>query len=174
MSGFIPGSTGNVYYDEDDNPCALHQMVKRSNEWACSRIREGEKAAARVNELEEATKQLLNELASGDASDGYHTHNELYEFRKIYNAALFNEWGRMRKYCVHKSLRHYDGELCFGGGWFIVVALLPTGQISNHYKVEDWDLFKIRKSDTAWFEFDGHTSRDVAARLEAFIKESGE
>ena len=28
----------------------------------------------------------------GDLSDGYHTFNELYEFRKIYNAALFNEW----------------------------------------------------------------------------------
>ena len=25
-------------------------------------------------------------------SDGYHTFDELYEFRKMYNAALFNEW----------------------------------------------------------------------------------
>ena len=25
----------------------------------------------------------------GDLSDGYHTFNELYEFIKIYNAALF-------------------------------------------------------------------------------------
>lgn len=37
------------------------------------------------------------------------------------------------KYEVHKSYRHADGELCFGGGWFIVMANLPTGQVSNHY-----------------------------------------
>ena len=29
-----------------------------------------------------------------EVSDGYHTMDELYEFRKVYNAALFNEWAR--------------------------------------------------------------------------------
>ena len=29
---------------------------------------------------------------TGNTSDGYHTFNELYEFRKVFNAALFNEW----------------------------------------------------------------------------------
>ena len=112
-------------------------------------------------------------------SDGYHTFKELYEFRKIYNAALFNEWaanmetspdyGRVLfnvpKYNVHKSWRHYDGELCFGGGWFIVVAVLPTGQISNHYEAKDWNLFKIPETEKALFPFDGHTSEDVINRL---------
>ena len=28
-------------------------------------------------------------------SDGYHTFNELYEFRKLYNALLFKEWKKM-------------------------------------------------------------------------------
>ena len=27
-----------------------------------------------------------------DISDGYHSFKDLYEFRKLYNAALFNEW----------------------------------------------------------------------------------
>lgn len=106
-------------------------------------------------------------------SDGYHTFDELYEFRKLYNAALFNEWakheswgGRVTpKYDVHKSIRHHDGELCFGGGWFIVVAILPEGQISNHYRMEDWDLFQIPESEKAKYEFDGHTSADVLERL---------
>ena len=124
----------------------------------------------------------------GDLSDGYHTFNELYEFRKIYNAALFNEWAgdydffqKMKndtnqeirlavknykaKYDVHKSWRHSDGELCFGGGCFIVSAMLPTGLISNHYKAEDWDLFKIPEVEKALYEFDGHTSEDVLNRL---------
>ena len=68
----------------------------------------------------------------GDLSDGYHTFNELYEFRKIYNASLFNEWARLWRigeddevnFDVHKSWKHHDGELCFGGGWFIVSAML--------------------------------------------------
>ena len=104
-------------------------------------------------------------------SDGYHTFDELYEFRKMYNAALFNEWGNPGfdildvKYNVHKSWKHYDGELAFGGGWFIVSAMLPTGLISNHYKAEDWDLFQVPEVDKALFEFDRHTGADVLERL---------
>jgi len=94
-------------------------------------------------------------------SDGYHTFEELYEFRKAYNVALFN----VLNYDVHKSWRHHDGELCFGGGWFIVVAVLPTGQISNHYEAKDWDLFKIPETEKAKYEFDGHTGQDVIERL---------
>ena len=120
----------------------------------------------------------------GGYSDGYHTFDKLYEFRKIYNAVLFNEWAKQQKvnpkwaievdqpvtlpkYDVHKSWRHHDGELCFGGGWFIVVAILPTGQISNHYKAEDWELFKIPFLEKAKFEFDGHTPQDVIDRLKS-------
>ena len=101
----------------------------------------------------------------GNISDGYHTFDELYEFRKVYNAVLFNEWAKQNKYEVHKSWRHHDGELCFGGGWFIVVAVLPTGQISNHYEAKDWELFKIPVVEKAKYEFDGHTSKDVVDRL---------
>lgn len=124
-----------------------------------------------AKEMEKAQSEVTE-----NTSDGYHTFKELYEFRKAYNVALFNEWGRKGlipnpngsyhpKYYVHKSWKHHDGELCFGGGWFIVVAVLPTGQISNHYKAEDWDLFKIRETEKALFEFDGHTSEDVINRL---------
>jgi hypothetical protein len=114
----------------------------------------------------------------GNYSDGYHTFNELYEFRKTYNAALFNEWANFRinppdgsepvaKFDVHKSWNHNDGQPCFGGGWFIVVATLPTGQISNHYEAKDWDLFKIPEAKNAKHPFDGHTSADVVVRLNA-------
>lgn len=106
----------------------------------------------------------------GNTSDGYHTFNELYEFRKVYNAALFNEWSTNNKCSVHKSWRHYDGELCFGGGWFIVVAVLPDGQISNHYEAKDWNLFQIPETERALFEFDGHTAQDVIARLTTYAQ----
>jgi len=115
-------------------------------------------------------EEAINTIISGGCdtnkiSDGYHTFGELYEFRKVFNAALFNEWQKQGKYDVHKSRKHHDGELCFGGGWFIVVAVLPTGQISNHYEEKDWDLFKIDEFETAMFPFDGHTSQDVLTRL---------
>ena len=131
--------------------------------------------------------QLVSEdevVDIGELSDGYHTFNELYEFRKMYNAALFNEWAEnletssdfgqalfnVPKYNVHKSWRHSDGELCFGGGWFIVSAMLPKGLISNHYKMDDWDLFKVPSVEKALFEFDGHTGKNVLERLKDVCK----
>jgi len=103
---------------------------------------------------------------SGTTSDGYHTFDELYDFRMVYNAALFNEWGRQGKYDVHKSERHNDGELCFGGGWFIVSAMLPTGLISNHYPVSKLEQFAdVPTVYKASFVYDGHTSKDVLDRL---------
>lgn len=115
-----------------------------------------------ITSLNNQIKKLKD---AGLISDGYHTFNELYEFRKAYNVALFNEWAKSGKYDVHKSLKHDDGEDCFGGGWFIVVAILPGGQISNHYEVKDWDLFNIPSTEKAKYAFDGHTGHDVISRL---------
>jgi hypothetical protein len=108
----------------------------------------------------------MTSIITQDTSDGYHTFRELYEIRLAYNAALFNEWAESGKYDVHKSLAHHDGELCFGGEYFIVVAVLPTGQISNHYSTQHWDLFgKVPAVEKAKYEFDGHTTQDVIKRL---------
>lgn len=112
-------------------------------------------------------------------SDGYHTFGELYEFRMLYNAGFFNllanftginkEGFKLKNpYYVHKSYRHNDGELCFGGGWFIVMAELPTGQISNHYENKYWNLFDIPGKDKA-NKWDGHNSEMVLKRMTAFL-----
>jgi hypothetical protein len=130
----------------------------------------------RCGEAITALRQLLEQqepvqepvVVDGNTSDGYHTFNELYEFRKAYNAALFNEWAACGKCSVHKSWRHHDGELCFGGGWFIVVAVLPAGQISNHYEAKDWGLFAVPEVERALFEFDGHSGFDVVTRLKDY------
>jgi len=106
---------------------------------------------------------------TGETSDGYHTFNELYEFRKLYNAALFNEWAQQGIREVHRSKRHHDGEEFFGGGWFIVMATLPDGQISNHYEIKDWDLFWSCEEREMADEWDGHTASDVAERLQKFL-----
>jgi hypothetical protein len=113
-------------------------------------------------------KEREQSLITEDTSDGYHTFKTLYEIRKAYNVALFNEWGKYNipSYNVHKSRRHHDGLYPFGNeNWFIVCAELPTGQISNHYTMDNWDLFKIPETEKALFPFDGHTTEDVIQRL---------
>jgi len=119
-----------------------------------------------IEEINRAIAELeAGGESAGEIRDAYHSFRELYDFRKAYNAALFNEWERLDKYEVHKSWRHDDGELCFGGGWFIVVAILPAGQISNHYKAKDWDLFQITETYQAIYKYDEHTPQDVLNRL---------
>jgi len=156
----------------------LKQMVEALEndytvEWPA--MNRPKKVEEKRQEAIQAGKQAIAELESqepvaidGNTSDGYHTFNELYEFRKAYNIALFNEWSASGKCSVHKSWRHHDGELCFGGGWFIVVAVLPNGQISNHYEAKDWGLFQIKETEKALFEFDGHTGQDVINRLSSY------
>lgn len=46
----------------------------------------------------------------GEVSDGYHTFNELYRYRMLYNAAFFNLLAGSGQVEVCKSRRHSDGE----------------------------------------------------------------
>ncbi len=114
----------------------------------------------------------------GSTSDGYHTFDELYRVRMLLNAALFNEWYDHDLYKVHKSKRHHDGEMCFGGGWFVVMAEIPEyrndlivafRQISFHYEEKYWDLFKVWPRQRA-NEWDGHTAEESYQRLENFLR----
>lgn len=117
--------------------------------------------------LEEIIPSLQQEQDMGEVSDGYHTFNELYYYRMLYNAAFFN---LLPKEWVHKSKRHHTGEECFGGGWFIVIANLPTGQISNHYELKDWDLFRVPEKEFA-DEWDGHIPQEAAKRLHEYLQQ---
>lgn len=111
--------------------------------------------------IEEINKAIIAlQPNEGQVSDGYHTFHELYDFRRAYNAALVNT----HAYPCIKSHRHSDGELCFGGGWFVVQMQLPTGQISNHYEDKHWDEFDCEERECA-DPWDGHTEKDVLERL---------
>lgn len=127
-----------------------------------------------AKKVKEAKRQIQAHIRKEkmEYTDGYHTFQELYDFRREYNAALFNEWALQGKYNVHKSTKHSDGEECFNGGWFIVQAQLPTGQISNHYEIKYWHEFNVPVKDNA-DEWDGHASRDVLVRLRQLNGEKG-
>ena len=110
-------------------------------------------------------KEALTELKS----DGYHTFDELYEYRLLYNALVFNEWAKKGLYDVHLSFKHHDGEPCFGkDNFFVVVAETPVGQISNHYAGRHKDLFNVSERELA-NEWDGSDSRMIAKRLKLMI-----
>lgn len=104
----------------------------------------------------------------GKTSDGYHTFDELYEHRCLLFAVLL-------KLCADRAWRsrlHHDGEAW--EGWFIAGMDLPIDEtsvtpITYHLPERLWDLLEgvpVREKAPEW---DGHTSQDVLARLEAWI-----
>lgn len=96
----------------------------------------------------------------GEVSDGYHTFNSLYRQRLILTAALV----KAHKDVAWKSWRHEDGELCFGGGWFIVGFDTPDGGYTYHYEKKDWGLFDCVELPIGK-HWDGHTDEDVERLL---------
>lgn len=110
------------------------------------------------------TRAALEAVEEDMRRDEYHTMDELYEYRMLYNALAANALAHL----AVKSWRHSDGGLCFGGGWFVVYLNLPTGQVSNHYKAEYWDLFNVPEEYTAP-EYDGHTPAEAAERLKGAL-----
>jgi len=141
------------------------EEMKQAEYENCGGVNSKTGALQEVQELIASLQQEQEDM--GEVSDGYHTFNELYYYRMLYNAAFFN---LLPKGWVHKSKRHHTGEECFGGGWFIVMANLPTGQVSNHYELKDWDLFQVQEKEFA-DEWDGHTPQEAAKRLYEYLQQ---
>ena len=104
--------------------------------------------------------EVANVSDIGDLSDGFHTFNGLYYQRMILFAALV----RAYKDRAWKSYRHEDGELCFGGGWFIVGIDTPEGSYTYHYENKDFDRFDCVELPCGK-HWDGHTEDDVTRLL---------
>lgn len=96
----------------------------------------------------------------GELSDGYHSFNDLYHQRCVLFATICNTF----KELAWKSRKYSDGELCFGGGWFIVGIDTPQGQYTYRYEDKDWDLFNVKELEVGK-EWDGHTDKDVERLL---------
>lgn len=103
--------------------------------------------------------------------DEHHTMEELYEYRMVYNAYATMWFDTMQAKAV-KSWNHYDGEPCFGGGWFMVALLTPDGWVTNHYKAEHWDLFHAEEHPRGP-KWDGHTPAEALERLKKFLPTLG-
>jgi len=95
-----------------------------------------------------------------DLSDGFHTFRQLYYQRMM----LFATIVKQNKDKAWKSLRHEDGELCFGGGWFIVGIDTPEGSYTYHYEDNYYSLFDCEELERGK-HWDGHTEKDVTRLL---------
>jgi hypothetical protein len=95
-----------------------------------------------------------------DVSDGFHTFRQLYYQRMM----LFATIVKQNKNKAWKSLRHEDGELCFGGGWFVVGIDTPKGSYTYHYEDNFYSLFDCVELERGK-HWDGHTEEDVTRLL---------
>lgn len=108
-----------------------------------------------------------------DASDGYHTFNELYDHRiTLYITLCRHKHDLLAienpgKHLVWRSKRHSDGELCFGTGTQFVLGIgTEKGkQITYHIPVERWEETEFAETLEKAPEWDGHTPADVIERL---------
>ncbi len=106
--------------------------------------------------------ETFSMLDDEDLSDGYHTFGELYDHRRALTAALAAERADIS---WRSKAHHPDDSPMFEGGYFIVMAVTPVGQISYHYTLKHWDKFQIPEVERTP-PYDGHSSLDVLARLE--------
>lgn len=117
----------------------------------------------KVEKINESIKKLTD---TNQISDGYHTFGELYEHRITLWIALCKSL-RKNNFYVWRSKRHFDGELAFGGTWFVLGVRKEKGkQMTYHLPIEKWkDTKFVRYTLDKAPEFDGHTPEDVLKRL---------
>ena len=115
-------------------------------------------------------------IDKGEISDGYHTFNELYEHRHRLFIALCKaifldpQYQTGQKANIWRSKRHSDGELAFGGTWFVLGIGEKSGeQITYHLPIEKWDETDVAMTLEKAPEFDGHTSNDVLERIKNLL-----
>ena len=117
-----------------------------------------------MSDVEMQRRKSICEIAGvddiGDLSDGFHTFRQLYYQRMM----LFATIVKQNKDKAWKSLRHEDGELCFGGGWFIVGIDTPEGSYTYHYEDNYFSLFDCEELECGK-HWDGHTEKDVMRLL---------
>lgn len=110
--------------------------------------------------IQEVQNQINKLPEKGVLSDGYHTFNELYEFRNV----LFIKLVKANKDVAFKTIKNKEGEEW--DGWFILGLNTEKGQITFHLPIEYWDECDVKEIERN-SEYDGHTSNDVLSRIKS-------
>lgn len=113
-----------------------------------------------IESINAQIKELLQQgISRKEISDGYHTFDELYYHRMILFSIICNQ----NKDKAWKSKLHADGTM-FDEDSFVCGIETPEGQYTYHYKLDYWDMFKIKELDLAP-EWDGHQPKDITRLL---------
>lgn len=99
-------------------------------------------------------------LVMPDASDGYHSFQELYDHRHQLFAIVLESY---RKWAFKTRLTADGRE---SPGWFIAGLQMPFGQITYHMPEEWWDKLDHIPIIEKNARYDGHSAPDVLRRLE--------
>ena len=120
-----------------------------------------------IHELMLINNHIQNSgVETNEVSDGYHTFGELYDHRIELFIQLCKIMSFVSPYSVWRSKRHSDGELAFGGTWFVLGIHKAEGkQVTYHLPIERWDDAPFAEILEKAPEFDGHTPADVLERL---------
>lgn len=95
---------------------------------------------------------------TGNISDGYHTFDELYYHRCVLFSLICNQ----NDIVAWKSKKHHTGDMY--EGMFIVGVETPYGQVTYHYSLKYWDMFKVQELEFAP-EWDGSSPSDCIERM---------
>ena len=109
-----------------------------------------------TNEINTTIERLDGD--TGNISDGYHTFDELYYHRCVLFSIICNQ----NDIVAWKSKKHYTGDMY--KGMFIVGVETPYGQVTYHYDLKYWDMFKVQELAFAP-EWDGSSPSDCIERM---------
>lgn len=125
--------------------------------------------------MEEPTKQHAKKCPKlyGEecTCDSYHTFDELYEHRITLFIALCKQIEEQDQMSigennVWRSKKHSDGELAFGGTWFVLGIFKEKGkQLTYHLPIGKWNETNFADTLDKAPDYDGHTSDDVLERI---------
>lgn len=94
----------------------------------------------------------------------HYTGQDLLLTRRALMILLFNEWGKSKKYNVHKSLLDNNGQQ-LPNGKFFVAAATPVGIVVLSFPENLWDRFKIPEKEKLQYRRDS-ISKDMYKKLE--------
>ena len=113
-----------------------------------------------------------------EASDGYHTFDELYDHRIALFIALCrnlslqksipmnDDTSDLPRYSVWRSKNHHVGGQPMYDGWFVMGIGHAVGtQISYHLPIKEWVNTEFANTLENAPEWDGHTPADVITRI---------
>lgn len=140
-------------------------MTKGTSYVSLTKLHFPDVIVAEIPFKQQAMEYVPKDFAPGDASDGWHSFDELYHHRTILFASLCNyvqATDAEGKDLAFKSWKHSDGTMY--DGMFLAGVWTRMGWVTYHCEAEFWDYFDVPELAHAP-EWDGAMPEDGLHRL---------